>query len=83
MSKNVHWSEEARADVRAIDRGAALQLLKGLARFLETGTGDVKQLRGFDPPRYRLPLGDWRVVFRKRGELIEVVRVRNRKDVYR
>lgn len=83
MSKNIHWSEEARADVRAIDRGAALQLLKGLARFLETGTGDVKQLRGFEPPRYRLRLGDWRVVFRKRGgEVIEIVRVRNRK-VYR
>ena len=69
--------------MRAIDRGAALQLLKGLARFLETGTGDVKQLRGFDPPRYRLRLGDWRVVFRKRGEVIEVVRVRHRRDVYR
>lgn len=58
MSKRVYWSDEARADVRSIDRETALELLKGLARFLSTGAGDVKQLHGFKPPRYRLRLGD-------------------------
>jgi len=44
----------------------------------------VKQLHGFQPPRYRLRVGDWRLTFRKRGNnAIEILRVGNRKDVYR
>lgn len=84
MNKIIHWSDEARADVRAIDRDTALRLLKSLTRFVETDAGDVKQLQGFHPPRFRLRMGDWRIVFRKRGDdAIEVIRVRNRKDAYR
>jgi mRNA-degrading endonuclease RelE of RelBE toxin-antitoxin system len=78
------FSEEARADLRAIDRDTALRLLKGLARFLDTDLGSVKQLEGFDPPQYRLRIGDWRFIFRKSGDDgIEVLRVRNRREAYR
>ncbi len=53
-------------------------------RFVKTGSGDVKQLHGFHPPRYRLRIGDWRVVFRKRDpDAIELVRVRHRREAYR
>ena len=84
MGRRAIFSDEARADVRAIDRETALRLLETLARFLETQAGDVKQLRGFDPPLYRLRIGDWRVIFRKSGdESIDVVRVRNRREAYR
>jgi mRNA-degrading endonuclease RelE of RelBE toxin-antitoxin system len=84
MNKRIHWSDEARADVRSIDRETALNVLKGVARFVETNVGDVKQLRGFNPPRYRLRVGDWRIAFRKRGDdAIEIISVRNRKDAYR
>jgi len=84
MARRVVFSGEARADLRAIDRETALRLLKALARFLETDAGNVKQLAGFDPPRYRLRLGDWRILFRKGDEdAIEIVRVRNRREAYR
>ena len=58
MPQRVIFSIEARADIRAIDRETALRLLKALARFLLSDTGNVKQLEGFDPPRYRLRIGD-------------------------
>ena len=84
MAKRVLWSVEARADLRAIDRDTALGLLRSLARFIETEAGDVKQLHGFNPPQYRLRIGDWRMIFRKSGtESIEIVRVRNRREAYR
>jgi mRNA-degrading endonuclease RelE of RelBE toxin-antitoxin system len=84
MPQRVVFSIEARADLRAIDRETALRLLKALARFLLTGTGNVKQLEGFDPPRYRLRIGDWRFIFRKSGDgTIEIIRVRNRREAYR
>jgi mRNA-degrading endonuclease RelE of RelBE toxin-antitoxin system len=68
MPQIVAFSAEARADLRAIDRETALRLLKALARFLETNAGSVKQLEGFDPPQYRLRIGDWRLIFRKSGD---------------
>ena len=46
MAQRVIFSDESRADIRAIDRETALRLLKALARFLETDAGNVKQLEG-------------------------------------
>lgn len=84
MAKPVIWSTEARADVRAIDRETALRLLKALDRFLKANAGNVKQLEGFDPPLFRLRVGDWRLIYRRRGDdAIEIVRVRNRREAYR
>jgi mRNA-degrading endonuclease RelE of RelBE toxin-antitoxin system len=84
MPQKVIFSTEARADLRAIDRETALRLLKALARFLATDAGNVKQLEGFDPPQYRLRIGNWRFIFRKSGDgAIEIVRVRNRREAYR
>lgn len=44
----VVWSFEARADLRAIDRDTAMQILRCVDRYLATRSGDVKKLR---PPR--------------------------------
>lgn len=84
MPRRVIWSDEARADVRAIDRDTALRLLRSLDRFLRTNAGNVKQLEGYDPPLFRLRTGPWRLIYRHQGEeAIEVVRVRNRREAYR
>lgn len=84
MAQRVIFSDEARADLRAIDRETALRLLKALACFLKTDAGSVKLPEGFQPPRYRLRVGDWRYIFRYSGEdTIEVLRVRNRREAYR
>ena len=84
MAKPVIWSTEARADIRAIDRDTALRLLKALDRFLKTDAGNVRQLEGFNPPLFRLRVGDWRLIYRRRGDdAIEMVRVRNRREAYR
>ena len=72
----VIWSPTARAELRAIDRETAWEILQAIDRYLETGAGDVIKLQ---PPRteFRLRLGDYRVLFRRLGEqTIEVLRVR-------
>lgn len=84
MPKHIHWSDEARADLRAIDRETALRILVAVGRFLKTGVGDVKPLKGFHPTLFRLRVGGWRVFYRESGEgLIEGVRVRKRGEAYR
>ncbi len=77
------WSVEARADLRAIDRESAMQILNGIDRYLATRAGDVKMLK---PPLtgFRLRCADYRVFFDPKGEsTIEITAVQNRKDAYR
>ncbi len=78
----VHWSPEARADLRAIDREPAIQILYCLDRYLTSRTGNVKKLK---PPLtgFRLHCGDSRVFFDlKNDDTIEVTAIRHRKDAY-
>jgi hypothetical protein len=43
----------------AIDQPTALRILHGLARYLDTGAGDVKHLQDIiEPPEFRLRVGD-------------------------
>ena len=79
----VSWSGEAGAELRAIERKIALQILSCLDHYLLHRAGDVKKLK---PPRtgLRLRCGDYRVFFDPKGEnSIEITSVRHRRDAYR
>jgi hypothetical protein len=41
----IGWSPEARADLRAIDRETAMQILHCVDRYLASRSGDVKKLK--------------------------------------
>ena len=83
MAKRVLFTEQARADLRAIEQQTALQILKTVTRFLESGEGNIKRLQGVDLPLFRLRTPSHRVIFRDLGDVIEIQRVRNRKQAYR
>jgi mRNA-degrading endonuclease RelE of RelBE toxin-antitoxin system len=79
----VVWSPEARADLRAIEREPAMQILYCVDRYLTSRTGDVKKLK---PPltSFRLRCGDYRVFFDQKDEnTLEITTVRNRREAYR
>ena len=79
----VTWSPEARADLRAIARETAIQILHCIDRYLSNRSGDVKKLK---PPEtgFRLRCGDYRVFFDHGSEItIEVTGVRHRREAYR
>ena len=80
---SIIWTEEARADLRRIDRQIALDILHCTGRYLVARNGDVKKLK---PPQtgFRLRCGDYRLFFQERGEnAIEVIGVRHRREAYR
>jgi mRNA-degrading endonuclease RelE of RelBE toxin-antitoxin system len=83
VAKKITWTDLAKADVRAIDSQTAMHILRGLARFLETGEADVKRLQDVDPPQFRLRVGAYRVRFYDHGEIIEILRVQHRSEAYR
>ena len=79
----VIWSPEARADVRAIERETAMQILYCIDRYLVSRAGDVKKLK---PPLvgFRLRCGDYRVFFDFQEEnTIEITGVKNRREADR
>ncbi len=59
---SIVWAPEAQAELRAIDRATALDILHAIDDYLTLGKGDVKKLR---PPRdeLRLRAGDYRAFF--------------------
>ena len=79
----ITWSPDARADLRAIDRETAIQILHCIDRYLSNRAGDLKKLK---PPEtgFRLRCGDYRVFFDHGNEtMIEITGVRHRREAYR
>ena len=78
----VTWSPEARADLRAIDRETAIQILHCIDRYLSNRTGDVKNLK--PETGFRLRCSAYRVFFDHGNETtIEITGVRHRREAYR
>ena len=80
--KRIVWTDPARADVRSLSKPVAMQILYALHRFAESGTGDVKALKGRE--ELRLRVGDYRLFFVcPDADTIEVRCVRHRSGAYR
>ena len=81
--KRIAWTEQARADIRGLDKPTAMRILHALHRFAESGTGDIKSLQG-DLEEFRLRAGDYRLFFVcPDPDTIEIRRVRHRGEAYR
>jgi mRNA-degrading endonuclease RelE of RelBE toxin-antitoxin system len=83
MAKKISWTDQAKANVRAIDQQTAMRILHGLARFTQTEEGDVKRLQDIEPPEFRLRVGAYRIRFYDHGDTIEILAVKHRSEAYR
>jgi mRNA-degrading endonuclease RelE of RelBE toxin-antitoxin system len=83
MPKRIGWTDQAKADLRAIDQATALRILHILARYRSTGEGDVNRLQDVEPPELRLRAGDYRVRFQDLGDSIVILAVKHRREAYR
>jgi mRNA-degrading endonuclease RelE of RelBE toxin-antitoxin system len=83
MALRIDWSEEARADIRGLDRPTAMRIFAGLLRFARTGRGNVKELQGDLAGRFRLRVGDYRVFLSLAGETLRIHGVKHRSEAYR
>jgi mRNA interferase RelE/StbE len=87
VRREVVWQRRALDDLHDLtrrDRRAAERISQAVSRYAETGHGNVRKLEG-DRERFRLRVGDYRVIFRFEGGqlVIVILRVRNRRDAYR
>jgi mRNA-degrading endonuclease RelE of RelBE toxin-antitoxin system len=83
MGEKIIWGDQARNQLRAIEQTTALRILHALARYPETGEGDVKRLQNIEPPEFRLRVGDYRVRFHSDNEILRITSVKHRSEAYR
>ncbi len=84
MIYSVQFRRGVEREVRGIPVNELERIRVAIHRYVETGYGDVKALKG-QPGQYRLRVSDWRVRFAidySAGELV-VQHIAHRREVYR
>ena len=79
----IDWLDEARADIRALERSIAVRLFEGILHFARIGSGDLTVLRGDMAGASRLRLGDYRVLFTLQDDTMRIFGYRHRSEAYR
>ena len=79
----IQWLDEAKADVRRLDRATAMYIFEGVLRYALIGSGDVRPLHGGLTGSFRLRLGDYRVMFKLHDDTMRIFGVRHRSEAYR
>jgi mRNA-degrading endonuclease RelE of RelBE toxin-antitoxin system len=79
----IDWLDEAKADVRRLDRATAMRVFDGILHYARTGSGDVTPLHGDMTGSFRLRLGDYRVLFSLQDDALRIFGVRHRSQAYR
>jgi mRNA-degrading endonuclease RelE of RelBE toxin-antitoxin system len=72
-------------DIEGLEPAGSIRLVRDIQVYLETrpvpfGRSRIKKLGGFDPPLYRLRIGDFRAYYRICGDEVVVLAVTRRKD---
>lgn len=80
--KKIRFHPNVRAEIRAVEQKAALNILEAIHRYAKTGIGQVKPLSGEFDGLLRLRVGNHRVFFDETEDTITVHRVRDRREAY-
>ena len=79
----IDWLDEAKADVRRLDRATAMRVFEGILHYARTGGGNIEPLHGEMTGAFRLRLGDSRVLFSLQDDAMRIFGVRHRSQAYR
>jgi mRNA interferase RelE/StbE len=81
--RKIVFREQAKSDLRSIDRVTAMHILQALDRLSASNEGDVKRLQDVEPPEFRLRVGDYRLRYCIEDDTIVVLAVKHRSKAYR
>ena len=79
----IEWLDDAKTDVRRVDRATAMRIFDGVLHYARSGGGDVSPLHGDMAGSFRLRLGDYRVLFGLHEAAMRIFGVRHRSEAYR
>jgi mRNA interferase RelE/StbE len=84
-SYSIEWKSSAAKELRKLSKSAIAKILPAIDALVDTSRPDgVRKLTGSENT-YRIRVGEYRVVYNIIDEslVIEIIRVRDRKDAYR
>lgn len=76
------YTRRAAKDMEDLPIDDRKRVLDAVDRFAASGVGDMRALGGQWRGRFRLRVGNWRVIFRQENDIV-VVRVLHRREAYR
>ena len=82
MALRIEWTDEARADIRALDRVTAMHIFNGLNHYTVTGAGDVKALKGRHAGKLRLRTRRLPRFFSSDAKVLRILAVKKREEAY-
>jgi len=83
---SVQLTQSASDDLNRIPdelRAKILSAIQGLSSNPFLSGGDIKKLKGFKAPLYRLRSGDFRIVYQIKDPVVTVMRIIDRKELER
>lgn len=84
-SYRIEWKKSAVKELKRIDKSDIPAILEGVIKIQENPfSSDIRKLTGSEHT-FRKRIGNYRIIYSisNKEQLIEIVRVRHRKDVYR
>ena len=82
MRYEIEFKPKAFKDLDGIPSKDATRVLDRIEKLSDNLTGNVKHLTNF-APKYRLRVGDYRVLFEVENHVVMVYRVLHRREAYR
>ena len=82
MIYDIEIKPKAIKDGRKIPKNTLAQIVNKIEAMKNDLNGDVKRLTNFSP-EYRLRVGEYRILFEVQKSLIEIYRIKHRKDAYK
>ncbi len=84
-SFSLHWRASTRKDLRSLPRVEVARIIAAVANLAGEPLPHGSQKLTGSERTYRIRVGDYRIIYelRRDANIVEVQRVRHRKDVYR
>ena len=85
MAFRIEWKKSTRKDLRKLPTGIVNRIIEAVEALSENPFPHGAEKLSGSEHAYRIRLGDYRIVYEAvtESKLIEIQRVRHRKDVYR
>ena len=78
---NIEWKEHALQNIEKLENSIAKRILKKVEELSENPfSKDIKRLQGSED--FRLRVGDYRVIFFIEQNIIHILKVGHRKNIY-
>ena len=84
MAYKVRWDVRAYKELKNLDNKDAINVLNAVTRLVEDPSADCKPLEGKFKNKYRLRVGDYRVIYwvKEDENAIFIISVRHRREAY-